>query len=256
MSIKIKTGLILRNADLNTAFKALSSIRQECIKHAQHEIALRLNAARLLHDDVAANMSDLESQGPPTLLKLMGRLYDAREQVLGRGVRSPEWDFTLAVALVPSGPDVLAIYYLENDPGFSKALASVGFEDYHYQNSSDRPQHIDEHEWREREAVWRAALQGEPACEVGLVAQVVPWEHLELAHFDAELMASSEPSESQRRTNVAQLLCELELDHLLYYTDKCNFRPYPNTKAAILERAKTVLLANVNRSKVIECGPI
>lgn len=244
MSIKIRTGLILRNASLDTAFSAVSSIRHKCINLAQHEIAMKLNSARMLYDDVAANMCDLESKGPPTTFMLMKSLYDARENVLGRGVRYPEWDFTFEVVLVPNGPDVLAIYYLENDPGFSKALESVGFEDYHYQNSSDRPESIDETEWSQRESTWKAALQGVPACEVGLVAHVVPWEQLELTHFNAELMASCVPSESQRRTNAATDLCVRELDHELYYSEKSKFQAFSNTKAAIKERAKTVLLAS------------
>lgn len=244
MSTKITNGLILRNATLDTAYTAVASIRQQCIKSAQQKIALTMNSARVLEEDIAANICDLESEGPVTTMKLMHSLYDAREQVLGRGIRSPGWDFTFEVVLIPSGADVLAIYYLENDSGFSKALESVGFEDYHYQSISDRPDHIDESEWTQREAVWKSALKGEAPCEVGLIAQVVTWEQLELTQFNAELIASCTPSESERRVNVAEYLCglEMELEHLIGGKDI--FQLIDKMNSAAKSRVKTVLLAN------------
>ncbi|WGK63477.1 hypothetical protein QAO71_17045 (plasmid) [Halopseudomonas sp. SMJS2] len=244
MSTKIRNGLILRNATLDTAYAAVDSIRRHCVYLAQHDVAMTLNSARMLDEDIAVNMCDLDSDGPLTTPKLMRSLYDAREQVLGRGLRSPGWDFTFEVVLIPSAPDVLAIFYLENNSGFSKALESVGFEDYHYQSSTDRPDQIDEAEWSHREAIWKSALKGQPPSEIGLVAKIVTWDHLELTHFNAELMASCVPSEHQRRINVATYLCELELGHEQFTCAKGVYQIVENINAAATDRARTVLLAN------------
>ncbi len=242
MSTVIRNGLILRNATLDKAFRALDSIRPQCISQAQQDVATTLNKARQLHFDLALNITDLETQGPPGIIGLVSQIYDAREEVLGKGLRNPTWDFTLDVVLIPSETDVLALYYLENDAAFTEALKRAGFRDFHFQNRGDKPEGIDDTEWADREAVWKSALRGLPPCEVGVIVRIVSWEHLELTHFNANLMASCVPTIEQRRLNVAQHLCELEHDHLMQ--TKGIYQTLLAIKTAASARASEVILAD------------
>ncbi|MGE8063716.1 hypothetical protein ACQKP2_00975, partial [Pseudomonas sp. NPDC089569] len=106
--------------------------------------------------------------------RLVGVLKHERAKTAG-GERSVDWDFTLSVCLIPWGDDLLALHYLENNPGFLEALKGIGFEDFHYQNSTDRPDSISELDWVERSATWASALDKGVPASVGLTYEIVRW---------------------------------------------------------------------------------
>ncbi|WP_213664199.1 hypothetical protein [Stutzerimonas stutzeri] len=211
MSTKIYNGLILRNHNLEQALAKLIPIRQTCISAGVAATAKLITEELVLQRDLACNYSDIKTKGDPNIFTdLMAEFRAAWKKVLGEGVRDVTWDATFDVCLMPSGGDVLVTYYLEQDLGYRQALLDAGFEDYHYQDSTERPQNISEADWELRCRTWNALLPGRTSPrDVGLLFQAVTWDDLYDAFFRSDMREALVPSEDERRKAVSTRLTEL-----------------------------------------------
>lgn len=211
MSTKIYNGLILRNHNLEQALAKLIPIRVACIKAGVEATAKLITEELVLQQDLACNYSYLPSTSKPSAhASLMTQFREAKKKVLGEGVRDVMWDATFDVCLMPYGSDVLVTYYLEQDLGYRQALLDAGFEDFHYQNSTDRPCSISEVDWDLRGSIWTALLpRSTTPRDVGLLFQAVTWDDLYDAFFASDLRNALVPSEDERRKAVSMRLTEL-----------------------------------------------
>lgn len=211
MGTKIYNGLILRNHNLEQALAKLIPIRNTCISAGVAATAKLITHELVLQRDLACNYSDIKTKGDPNIFHgLMGEFREAKKKVLGEGVRDITWDATFDVCLMPFGGDVLVTYYLEQDLGYRQALLDAGFEDFHYQNSTDRPQGISEDDWELRSSTWNALLPGRTSPrDVGLLFQAVTWDDLYDAFFASDLREALMPAEDERRKAVSMRLTEL-----------------------------------------------
>jgi hypothetical protein len=111
---------------------------------------------------------------------------------------------------MPKGADLLATYYIENDYGYHEALLAAGFEEYGYQNATDRPAKVSEAEWLQRKEDWNATLpRGTTPSMVGFQYDVVTWDALEMALSDRDLVISCKPSDDKRIQAVSMRLTEM-----------------------------------------------
>lgn len=213
MSTKIYNGLILRDCSMEQAFKKLVSIKRRCVEAAEKAAASVCAREMAYSADLAANFCKLGTREQPfKAWTLIEKFQTAKISVLGKGVRNTEWDFTFDICLMPSGNDVLAIYYVEADLGYRETLLSVGFLDYSYQNSTDRPDDIPEAQWELRKAAWNAALPGRTAPrDAGLTYTVVSWDDYSLVFYNPSLIHSQIPDPELRKKRVATRLTELEV---------------------------------------------
>jgi len=210
MSTKIYNGLILKNATLEDAVTKLKAIKRASVKSAQDAIR-RFCVKKIANNlDLAANV--LPISGAPVLAtaeSLQQSLSSGMIAVLCEGYRSVDWDYSFSISLIPYRGDVLALYYIENDAGYTEVLSQIGFEDFSYQNSTDKPDHISDEEWNSRANVWEEALVGTPA-ECGVSYEVVSWHDYRFVPSGRLRILENLPTEESRRKYVAVRLIDQE----------------------------------------------
>jgi len=210
VSTKIYNGLRLRGHTLEQALVLLKSIRPGCVEAARSYTAGVAAQEMAETADLAFNFPDVDGSTP--WWSVHERIVEARQKVLGRGQRSVTWDSSFDICLIPYKGYILALYYIENDHGYVKALKEAGFEDFSYQNCTDRPASVTEFQWSARAQAWDAALPGAtcPAGQ-GFTYCVVSWDDYSSALYDRELLRASIPSEEVRRRAVAIALAEKQV---------------------------------------------
>lgn len=211
MSTTIYNGLILRNATLERGFEILRDLRPTCVTAGRHATARTAARVYALEADLATNYSELVPGKDKGFWRLNQEFQQALVKVEGEDVRDTTWDATCHVYLLPSGPDLLAFYVIEKDAGYVQALHEAGFEDYQYQNATDRPEDISETEWDDREATWDRALNGAMnIAEAGLRYTLVDWQDLNRGLRDRDLVLANLPTREARRRRAAEWLTHLE----------------------------------------------
>lgn len=211
MSTKIHNGLILRKATLAQGLERLKGVRTEVLPKAQAAVAKVIAKHMTYTLDMPYNICSLVSE-EKGFWAVLEAIKKARATVLGEGHRDTTWDFSFDVCLIPKGRDLLALYYIENNPGYVSALKEAGFEDYHYQNSTDRPDSITAHDWACRKRAWDKALPAATAPnQVGMTYTVISWWDIQSVVYERELVAASAPDEDARRKAVAMRLTEIEV---------------------------------------------
>jgi hypothetical protein len=212
MSTKIYNGLILRNSTLEQALSKLIAMRPACVEAAKTYAARMVAKKMVFAEDFALNLCSIREAAESPFWRVFNAFSEAKVDVLGKGVRNTAWDSSFEVCLIPAGADLLALYYIENDHGYTEALRAAGFEDYHYQNSTDRPDSVSEEEWRAREEAWSRALPRRVAPgQAGLAYTVVSWDDFGDALLDRKLVEGCVPADDKRRRAVAVRLTEMEV---------------------------------------------
>ncbi|MBM5458545.1 hypothetical protein H8F21_13330 [Pseudomonas sp. P66] len=207
MSTKINNGLILRNCTLTEALAKLQEIREEVVRKAQANVAMQIAERRYYWADMDQNFIPIPRKRYESFYwRILEIIKAERSRVLGENTRSPDWDYTLDVLLIPFSEHVLALYYLENNPGFTDLLTQAGFEDFHYQNSTDGPEDIPPADWDARKEAWNQALPSGFPCHAGLKFEMVSWHDISLALHDRDLIMRTKPDEGSRRMKVAMNL--------------------------------------------------
>lgn len=221
MSTKIHNGLILPNATLEQALAKLRAVRVKCVAAGVKAIATLIAEQMALSADLAANYCPLGKSGKERpYMKAQREFFAAREEVEGKGVRNVTWDFTFSVLVIPHGQDILAMFFVEEDLGYRQALTYAGFEDFHYQNSTDRPEGISEEAWEARRNTWDEVLPGRTApCEVGFSYEVVTWHDLGTGFYCMDRIKACLPDDADRADMVAMFLAECEADHTPGFRD-------------------------------------
>lgn len=210
MSTKIYNGLRLRGYTFEQALALLKSIRPDCVQAARSYTAGIAAHQMAELSDLAFNFPDVDGRNP--WWSVHDRIGEAQRKVLGRGERCVTWDSSFDICLIPYKGYLLALYYIENDHGYVKALKEAGFEDFSYQNSTDRPESVTEFQWAARAQAWNVALprSTSPAAQ-GFTYCVVSWEDYCGALYDRELLRACLPSEEVRRRAVALALAEKQV---------------------------------------------
>lgn len=206
MSTRIYHGRIIRNCTLSEMLERLKTIRPRCVDLAQNGIAKQIAKKRTFWLDLDVNYLPYpRKKFDPPFWRLLEVLKHERAKTAS-GERSVDWDFTLSVCLIPRGDDLLALHYLENNPGFLDALKDIGFEDFHYQDSTDRPDSISKQEWDERSATWTNALGKDVPASVGYTFEIVRWDDTQGALWTPELILAHTPDDHSRRQAIAECL--------------------------------------------------
>lgn len=211
MSTNIYHGRIIRNCTLEQALVRLKTIRPKCVELAQQAIAKEIAKKRCLWLDMDQNFHPIPRKEKEQPFWRMLELLKTEKAQVDSGVRS-RWDFTLEVCLIPMGNDILCLLFLENNPGYQEALASIGVENYAYQNSTDKPDEISSEEWTSREEAWSKAIGRDVPAAVGFTYQLVHWDDARKALWDRDLVLNSSPDEDHRRYQVALRLVDPDIE--------------------------------------------
>lgn len=140
---------------------------------------------------------------------VLDEVKEKLEKVRAKQVREPGVDFSCSVLILPAGPEeFLGVVYSEQPDLIETVLATEGFEDWHYQTSTDRPESVSEAEWAQRRMSWAAATRGFSGAmgdhgfvyEFVAVAPPYPSPEALAAHW------SSSPARAERVAREAVLL--------------------------------------------------
>ena len=212
MSTKIHNGLILKGCTLEEALQRLKKIRPACVERAKLATARQVAKKVVYRMDFSENWQALDRKDRKAVWQITEDFRKAQIAVTGEGIRSTTWDSSLDVCLIPSEGDLLALVYLEQDHGYWDLLKGIGFTDFHYQNSTDKPDAITEEEWSQRSEKWDIAIpRGTVPCNVGVTYHLVTWDDFGEALFNRPLIEAQVPSEESRRKAVAVGLTEIEV---------------------------------------------
>ena len=95
-------------------------------------------------------------------------------------------DPTLTIAFFPTNNDVLGIHYTDISDYITYIKEMNTFEDYHYQDSTDRPSNITEEEWEQRRNDWDQVLLSKSfssTTDIALTANIITLDMLVLEFF-------------------------------------------------------------------------
>jgi len=106
------------------------------------------------------------------------RLCERTDEIKKTSTRDPEVDFDLSMVVFPvTGSKLLGMYFCEKKELEDILFRELPIKEYHYQDSTDRPEDISDKEWSRRERDWDKALGGNgyaiPA-EAGFTIQISP----------------------------------------------------------------------------------
>lgn len=81
-----------------------------------------------------------------------------------KNIRDVDYDFSSSCVCFPIENKTLIIYYAENNEILNLLTDNIYLKDYHYQNSTDKPNDVLENDWIERKLNWDLVLNnGIPA---------------------------------------------------------------------------------------------
>lgn len=210
VSTKIHNGRIMRNASLEQALAALVELRPAFVAEARKAVATVIARKLAFGHDLRANVSLVDEARDRWTREKIIEQFDRASANQDDRLLSISWDFTFSVAVIPHEGDVLMLTYGPAHPPFATLIEDAGFTDFHYQNSTDRPDEITEEEWEVRAAAWDEALPTGRAMDVAYEFNLATWFDVQSVKYDPSLIGACEPSEHQRRQYVAQHLTELE----------------------------------------------
>lgn len=87
-------------------------------------------------------------------------LRDRALKVKNTGFRDPFADYSFEATFFPSGNRLAFVIYCEHEFLRKLLVNALDAKDWHYQNSTDRPDGISWREWRTRQNFWDKALPG------------------------------------------------------------------------------------------------
>lgn len=246
MSWKIHNGMILRDCTLEQGLAKVKVLRERCLDLSSKKLRQLACEHLIFNHDLAMNACWLEDDDDKPV-SVSSKIREAKKEVDGEGTRSPDWDFTLELSLIPWNGHLLVLYFLENDPGYTDVMADLGFEEYYYYNNTDKPGHVTEQEWSGRYDAWQECglMSYQAPSTLGLCYQAIGWHDIKnVSHW----WFKGEPTElnpNARRAAVATKLINPELA-FHFAEDGQKFSNVIKRSAKLMqERTPEVLLADI-----------
>jgi hypothetical protein len=150
MSIKIYNGYIINIED-----KSLLGIQKFC-KRIKPDFERKKN--ELVNSTMAYLITDKIDSASLKKIRTQNIFYETIEELNSR-IKINYNNFSSEIILIPVAEKILALFY--GDIEFEDIWKSINeVEDYHYQNSTDQPEEINNFEWEIRKKDWELALPG------------------------------------------------------------------------------------------------
>lgn len=169
---------------------------------------------------------------------VLDAVRDQVAEVKAKGVRKPDVDFSCSVLVIPSAEGFLGVVYTEQPALAKLVLSTEGFEDWHYQNSTDRPEGVSEAAWALRKASWAAAtadFSGTMGAH-GFSYDLAP---LETPYPSPAAMASRWHTVATRAARVAREAALLEISRELMATQQAAGET-PNPMRCVIRASQQV----------------
>ena len=171
MSFKVYNGYEVPKMSLSQLASFCNAAKLELQKVKTIEIN-NLYAKKAVEylDNLAAGIPTKEYKFDSILLIVSNDIKERQKEIIESGRRHPEVDFeSSAVFFITKKDKILCLFYAENKELVNCWEKLAGVKDYHFQNSTDRPEKISEKDWAQRNKDWQKIFQGlEPPSQKGL----------------------------------------------------------------------------------------
>ena len=270
MSTKIYNGLIYKGTNLVELNKLIQTSFNRCRKIAKTKYINSLTQYWVnIFDKKTINTNEQFHQllgesrtsknYDDNLLKALIDVINAnRKQIITSGLRNPEFDFDLSVRLFPINNKKTLINCFHDDVEFQQELANY-FDEYHYQNQSDKPDNIPTRQWNLRRKDWDKAYRNAgSSIVVHLFSQTTD---IYSKYIDrkklAELMLKSIPTLTERQFHLAK--SNFYKDELLKLTSglsdeehRRQFWTLDQQVRTLMKGAKNIFLTKAKQYKLEE----
>ncbi len=166
MSTKIYDAFRIKNKTLESVLEDMKAFRKTAMPILKEGLA-KMIAGQITRkiDSVALGYSEERSKKP--FIEVWMEVCDRVHKVKTTQRRDPEIDFMFDISVFPLDGDILGIMFCEHEPLKGLWMSQKGIEDYHYQDSTDRPEQIPEAEWDQRREDWDKVLGWETPAQQG-----------------------------------------------------------------------------------------
>jgi hypothetical protein len=227
MSTKIYNGYKFKTAPSLTELQKISFKIRDRVK----PIAANLYYKRFIFEMVDAfdkNQYGYWDESMYFINQMRGELYSGVDMYLYKRIqhmemkqeRDPSVDFKFSYTVIPlqSRNEVLLLLYTEQKLLLEAFESMSEIEDYHYQNSSDRPKKISEKLWEQRRKDWDEALGGDgwaTPAESGFTYEPFTsgkFHFYGLSEVERERLNNLIPTIENRAKVIAELIMGTEFD--------------------------------------------
>lgn len=144
MSTKIYNGVVCKSNSMEEILQKFIKIREEAVKKHNEQLTV---------DEL---VFFIEQNGLKD--KHVYDIYNRLEENISNRCRNIfDINFNFSIVLFPYKKKIYGIYFTDNAKEDYELISDL-FDDYHYQDQCDKPEHISEEEWEERYNVWDELL--------------------------------------------------------------------------------------------------
>lgn len=174
MSVRIHSGFVVDTTDAAALADRISAFRTSLAPHRLRAHA-RLLAERACRIVDRAIVFDKPWDRSP-LSAAFGDIDDAGRESDAKGTRAVFEDFGMSLSLIPDATTgrTYGIIQCERHDWRRRWMRLPGVEDFHYQDSADRPSGITASAWRMRRDTWARVMPTYVPDEHGFKATVFP----------------------------------------------------------------------------------
>ena len=140
MSTKIYNGVVFKSNSMEDILKNFVKIREKAIEKHNEMITV---------EELMFFISQNQLENEHTF-KI---LHELENNIMSRCRRITDVNFNFSIVLFPHKEKIYGIYFTDFQEEDYKLICDM-FDDYHYQDQCDRPEHISEEEWEERYKTW------------------------------------------------------------------------------------------------------
>lgn len=155
MSTKIYNGIKFKAKNFKELFESIQKIRPEIEALSQEMYSKYLHrlATELYDDSVMCGV-----EGKDFFYRAKQFFKQMCDESDFKNIRHPDEDLSFSISVFPLGNKFLGIYHTEHEEYVEILRRYDIIEDYHYQNSTDKPENINTRFWNKRCKDWDKVL--------------------------------------------------------------------------------------------------
>lgn len=212
MSTHIETGFSLPTTDFSKILTAAEELRT-----AAASVAFELLQDYLLFLAVTsfdkACVRLYERTGVDFIANALEEINKDQKEAREKHIRNPSVDMSLSVTFFPREEETLGIAFAPNARILDLVKTLPGWKDFHYQDSTDKPDALSESQWKYRKKLWDEVLldkSGIPERE-GFTLKILPIAGLNRLWTQPEDPLPLNPFEKRVYVQASDLAIEMEM---------------------------------------------
>lgn len=160
MSTKLYNGIKFKTNDIFELMNQLKELKEKCVPIGVGKLCDKKELAFFIRHNKL-----VEKKTYSIYCELRNNLNQEARNIL-------DFNALFSLVIFPYNNQIYGYYFNDGIEEYKDLLSEIA-EDFHYQNQCDRPEHISESEWDEREKIWNDILGYDSFSQRGLKFEVV-----------------------------------------------------------------------------------